>query len=167
MDQELEEYRQKSATPFNGATLATSDYIPLSELRSVLLSMLPILKEYFSEGIRKLDDWHEHDGYITTSSDATWNELDLACISEEALYASRPGDTYVRRAYTDRSYKFLLRYSVMDKDEDPQQYPGIWGDFDLTGDSKLVEKVHAILASFCGKLVVKNAKEYFDKNYAG
>ena len=167
MDQNLEKRWRTIQAPFDGATLTLSDYVPVAELRDILIRLVSMLQRKSFGNLKKLDDWHEHDGFIVESADATWEDLENALRDEDSLYESRQGDTYVRRAFYDASNHFLLRYYIMDKDEDADHYPGIQGDFDLTAQPVVIDEVRSIFESISDKIIVKNSKEFFDKNYAG
>jgi hypothetical protein len=169
MDKELQTDFQKGATPFDGDVIITSDLLEIGSLQESLLSIVKFLHNEFSSAtLLTFEDWHEHDGFITESAPAKWDQLEGVLVNVKTLYDSRQGDTYVRRAYYPSSKEFLLRYYVLEKDEDPNEYPGIWGDFDVISDSDTLEGiVSGLRKDVCDKIERKGAKEYFDQCYAG
>jgi hypothetical protein len=80
------------------------------------------------EDLATFADWHEHDGYLTSRQGTTWKTLEQVLASEQSLYESRTGETFVRQSYYPTDDTFLLRIYVLDEDED-SDYPGRWGDF--------------------------------------
>jgi hypothetical protein len=91
-----------------------------------------------------LRDWHEHDGYIWSRQSTTWQSVEQLLTSDQALYDGRAGDTFVRLAYYPSDSSFLLRIYVMDEDEEPE-YPGRWGNFDLSGAPSLLTTISSQL----------------------
>ena len=70
---------------------------------------------------------------------------------------------YVHSAFYPNDFSFLFRFYILD--DDPG-YPGIYGDCDVSGSSSLIEDVKSGAPSM-PELSITNAKEYFDKTYAG
>jgi hypothetical protein len=137
-------------------------------LRAALLPIVARLRlSYPNVALLEVEDWHEHDGYITSPGPSCWTALQRSLESDATLYAARHADTYVRRAFYPAGDHFLLRFYLLDEDEDAQ-YPGMWGDFDLCAEGPLLEEVVAQLrVEVSAELVVEPAKAYFDRGYAG
>lgn len=164
MTQEMEHRWKTSVSPFNGETLATTDLVPIAELRSMLLALVAELEQRLPDAeLLCYDDWHSHDGYITNSKPIGWRTVAAWFASDEDLYQARNADAFVRIALHPVDYSFLLRFHIPDRDEDPA-YPGVWGDFDLTGPSGLLADFQA---SFGPHIAITSAKAFFDNNYAG
>jgi hypothetical protein len=168
MDQRMLKHLQAGIKPFDGVTLHLDDLVSISHLRCALNVIVGSLKNaHPGVTLQAFEDWHEHDGYVVSSNKVEWDEIDLVLISDQALYESRHGDTYVRRAFYSVDDSFLLRYYVLDKDED-HLYPGIWGEFDLSCNRSLVDDIQAKLPEFPNTIVrVEQAKVFFDKRHAG
>jgi len=143
---------------------------------TALVTVVAVLREMHRDvNLLTLDDWHEHDGYIAQSSKFSYRNIEAAIVSNDSLYASRPGDEHVFKG------EFLLRFIVIDKDAD-EQYPGIWGRFDVSGSTPLMESISRRLTLFPDsvkkklpaghsaartKWVVDSAATWFDKTWAG
>lgn len=168
MNTELEKRWKEGKKPFNGNVLVLEDFFVLPELLECLKTISIVLKRHYSDsGLFMFDDWHEHDGYVTTASEYSWAMIDNILRSGKSLYHSRAGDTCVRKAIYPDNMEFLLRYYVMDEDED-REYPGIWGDFDICGSSVLLTEITSELRSDIQPLLYEgSAKAYFDGGYAG
>jgi hypothetical protein len=168
MDANLENRWRNKMPPFNDDCLYLDDLVPIANLRQFLISTLNILKLNISEGqLYKFDDWHEHDGIVTSKVLVPIKEIEEAMVSDDTLYASRHGDTFVHWAFYPANLAFLLRYYVLDDNED-HLYPGIWGTCDLTANKQLLETVQATAETEIIKVLkVGNAKTYFDRKYAG
>lgn len=139
----------------------------VSELRASLLAVVARLKQYPSASLVEVEDWHEHDGYVTSPRPCSWEALEESLRSDSALYEARHDDIYVRRAFYPEDDLFLLRFDLLDEDDD-EHYPGIWGDFDLCAEGPLLAELRARLqAQLSVDLVIEPAKAYFDRGYAG
>ncbi|GAB6098095.1 hypothetical protein JCM14469_43510 [Desulfatiferula olefinivorans] len=168
MNTELEKRLKEGKKPFDGNVLSLEDLFVLPELLVFLKTILKVLKrEYSNSGLFVFDDWHEHDGYLTIPKECSWEMMDEILNSEESLYESRSGDTFVRKAIFPQNMEFLFRYYVMDENED-SEYPGIWGDFDICGPSALLAEIKSELSAEIETLLYEGpAKTYFDSAYAG
>jgi hypothetical protein len=168
MDQELFERWKEGRPPFDEAVLRLDDLLPVHELRAALRNVVDDLKRTLGEPVLiGVEDWHEHDGYITSGRATTWSEIDRALESDELLYDARHTDAYVHRAFYVAGGRFLLRFDLLEKDED-ELYPGLWGTFDLSASQLMVEEILKGLPDQVRlKVVVEGAKQYFDRNYAG
>ncbi len=87
-------------------------------------------------------------------------------MNDESLRHSRHGDTYVRRAFYPDELTFLLRYDVLDPDEEPELSEPR-GDCDLCADANTIGEIRAKSERFANCIEVVSAKEYFDEIYAG
>ncbi|WP_133239336.1 hypothetical protein [Microvirga sp. KLBC 81] len=167
MDTTLEALWRTGKKPFE-LTLHADDLLPIKQLQEALSEIVGILKKIYSnQAMNYFDDWHEHDGYVTSSSPTTWEELERIISSEEILYAERNGDTYVNSAYYPASCDFLLRFEILDEDDD-KNYPGKWGEFDITSSPAIIKLIQSHLtAPAVEKLTTSLATDYFQKRYAG
>jgi hypothetical protein len=168
MDQHLDARWRARQSPFDGEILYVDDLIPIGALRMALVSVVAVLRQHFqTRDLYTLPDWHEHDGYLSSRQMTTWYALEQVLASEQSLYDSRPGDTFVRQIYYPRDNAFLLRIYVLDEGEDTA-YPGQWGDFDLSGAPSSLDAVIPQLPETIQRLLRRNPSGvYFDECYAG
>ncbi len=168
MDKTLDDAWKKGSQPFSGTTLACTESLPISIVRSALKSIVDVLQTLFpTTPILKFDDWHEHDGFVSPSEESSFSDLTSLLTSDETLYQARHGDDYVRRAFYARNGAFLLRFSIPDENEDPK-LPEIAGDFDLTSSSEIIDLVQRKLVNAeINNLELLGAQEFFNSRYAG
>jgi hypothetical protein len=165
MDDPLHLALTNGTTPFAGSTLHLSDLIPLSELQTLLANVVAYLKAEIPEAtLLRHADWHEHDGYLTASSPTTWEDVVNLASSEESLYNQRPGDDFVQIGIYEANRAFYLRISVIEEDNDPEQFPGRLGSFDVSASEPLLSKLKNAL--HCESLVVSEARPYFQQRSA-
>ena len=166
MDDTLQKAWINAAPPFNGETACLPDLVPIEHLSGLLSVVVKALqREVECSTLKVVSDWHEHDGYISSSQSTDWQSLAELVASPTALYEQRPADDLVRLAFFDPHRRFLLRVWIPDEDDDPEQYPGRWGTFDLSGSSILVRAIAQELPE--DRLLFCDAKSFFDKRYAG
>ena len=114
----------------------------------------------------RFDDWHQHDGYVTKAHAAEWGSLDQILLNDQTLHHSRHGDAYVRWGYYPNDFTFLLRYDVLDPDEEPELSEPE-GDCDLCANADIIISIRSQAEAFTKRLEVTSAKAYFDRIYAG
>ena len=168
MDQELYARWRAKQSPFEGEIIYLDDYLPIAQLRTTLVSLVDLLQQHYqAANLYTLRDWHEHDGYIWSRQSTSWQSVEQLLASEQSLYDGRTGDTYVRLAYYPSDSSFLLRVYVMDEDEEPE-YPGRWGNFDLSGAPSLLATITPQLPVAIQPLLRREQSgAYFDQSYAG
>lgn len=129
--------------------------------------MAILRQQYHATDLYTFHDWHEHDGIILPRQSTTWQALNELLATEQSLYEGRAGDTYVRQAYYPTDASFLFRIYVMDEDEEPE-YPGRWGNFDLSGAPRLLTGFSTEPPEILRPLLRRERSyDYFDRNYAG
>jgi hypothetical protein len=168
MDQQLDARWRAKQSPFDGDIIYLDDYIPIAPLRTALVLLVAILQQnYQTAKLYTLRDWHEHDGYIWSRQSTNWQSVEQLVASDQALYDGRAGDTFVRLAYYPSDSSFLLRIYVMDENEEPE-YPGRWGNFDLSATHGLLTTISTQLPDFVQRLLRRERSgTYFDQSYAG
>lgn len=167
MDEQLEHRWKTGKPPFDGRCIRLSDHVPLPTCRLLLRTMLGVLHERKGHcTLYRFDDWHEHDGYQTESRTTNWEALNQVLMNDQALHHSRHRDSYVRWAYYPDDFTFLLRYDVLDPDEEPE-LTGPEGDCDLCADANIIEEVRFKAERLTDCLEETSAKAYFDQTYAG
>ncbi|MCP4622952.1 MAG: hypothetical protein GY850_05415 [bacterium] len=168
MDRELAKRWSSAAPPFTGVCLYPDDALEITDLVKALTEVCTHLRETFGDvALRKYDDWLQHDGFVSGSEKSSWVELDNVLRSEKSLYEYRHDDDFVNRAFYPEDFSFLLRFDVFEEDDD-EEYPGIWGDFDICGDASWIEILRRRLAS-CITTVCKTepALQYYDRISVG
>ncbi len=169
MNGELERRWRGGIVPFSGQTITidSEDLTPLTPLRHALLAVVSRLQQRWSDAaLLSLDDWHEHDGFITVAKPISWVYLLSTLASDETLLALSHGDWAVRMSFFPKTYDFYLRvYVPADYDSD---YPERRGDFDITCASELAAELadNAALASGLS-FANRGAKNFFDPRYSG
>ncbi len=160
--------------PFNGQTVTLKDFVPLAQLRQAVLQVVQQLRDYRPvDALFRLDDWHEHDGYINHANPATWQELDALLTSEQTLKAASTGETYVRRGYFPAERDYYLRLYIPDtydnpfhSDDDPNLVD--YGLFDVTCQEPLAHQIaEAVGVIEAIELEVIAAQAFFDRSYGG
>ena len=105
--------------------------------------------------------------FINCSEKTIWNDIEKRLESTESLYNTRDGDYHVRITIYPASFKFILRYHILDEDDD-EFYPGIWGDFDLTIDKVFKNEIDEVFSKLnIDYISTSYPKHYFDENYGG
>lgn len=165
MDQEMVRRWRQGLAPFDGLHVGTDDYLPLPLLRSVLIAVGGRLQRDHPEALLlTLQDWHEHDGYVTSPRSTSWQELWSTLACDDRFYASRSSEDQVSNAFFPEDRSFYWRYHVLDEDEEPDYYPGRHGWFDVTCAAPLArDLVEAVRAEGVTEIRVQPAKQYFDR----
>jgi hypothetical protein len=169
LDKKLYDLWKTEQYPFNQTIFIQDDLMKLENLHNVLFHVVKFLKNKFPNAKLFLNhDWHEHDGFINNSENIYWNDVDTRLKSAESLYDTRDGDYHVRITIYPSDLKFILRYHILDEDDDIELYPGIWGDFDLTIDKNYSEEIDDVFRNLKIGIISRTyPKLYFDKNYGG
>ncbi len=167
MDKQLEQRWKTGKAPFDGECIRLTDHVQLPTLRLLLRTIVDVLHEWKKDcTLSRFDDWHEHDGYATEARATDWETLDQILLNDQTLHHSRHGDSYVRWAYYPDDFTFLLRYDVLDPDEEPELSEP-QGDCDLCADADIIREIRSKAERFTDRLEATSAKAYFDKIYAG
>jgi hypothetical protein len=158
---------QRDLSPFDGDCLVTDDLLSVVDLRALLAVVVSDLASHFSaQALYTFDDWHQHDGYVTERRVTDWGALAAVSGSDDALIASRQGDTYVHRSFYPEDFAFLLRYDVPDADRGDGT--GCAGTFDLSASSNMMATLAALVPlSLRPRVRIEPSKAYFDRTYAG
>jgi len=169
MTEQLEKAWKASSKPFHNETIYTEDLVPIGALQVFVSSIVRHIEMYYGgNSLFLFDDWHAHDGFIVPAAPVSIRVLVDHVATEDSLYQWRQGDFEVYRSIYPDTFDFLLRVNVLDADDDPEQYPGIWGSLSFTGYgfdlAEIGKRCHGISAI---KLARVNSKEYFDRVYAG
>jgi len=169
MIEQLEKAWRASSKPFHDETIYCEDLVPIGALQAFVSSIVQHIDLYYrSNSLFLFDDWHAHDGIIVPAGPVSIKQLAEHVATADSLYKWRQGDFQVYRSVYPDTSDFLLRVNVLDENEDPNQYPGIWGSLSFTGHGfDLVEirkRGHGVAGL---RLIQANSKQYFDRAYAG
>jgi hypothetical protein len=169
MTEQLEKAWKSSSKPFHSETIYTENLVPAGALQAFVNSIVRHIDLYYpGNALFLFDDWHAHDGFIVPATPVSMRELAEHVAAPDSLYKWRQGDFEVYRSIYPDTFDFLLRVNVLDADDDPEQYPGIWGSLSFTGYgfdlAEIRKRGHGVAAL---KLAQANSKEYFDRIYAG
>lgn len=170
MDSILESAWKSHKKPFHEKTLVHENPIPIPTLRLMLFSVINYCENvYPNRTLYTFDDWHEHDGYITSCQMTDFHDLRLTLESDNVLHDSMQGDDFVYKAIYPATQDFLLRYYIFEiGKDDPEYLPGICGRFTFTGcRSDLFEITKRLEGFDKSSLTTENSIRYFDKVYAG
>ncbi|AIE85655.1 hypothetical protein [Fimbriimonas ginsengisoli] len=143
MDLEFARRWQNGLPPFDGLTVSTADYIPISVLRHALIGATELLYEQRPEAsLFKLHDWHWHDEYLSEPQPYSWADLGSALLYDSALIAASPADDLVFLGVFPEQRDWYLRLYVPQVDDLPgYEYLTRHGRFDITGPSSLVHPI--------------------------
>lgn len=153
-------------SPFDGLTIAAPDdwlRAPLAwQAVSAILHWLHARDAKAS--VFRIEDWHEHDGYVNTAAPTSWDALLAMCASTESLVNSGSDDTYVRIGVFPERRDWYFRFCVEYESEEV----GHVIHFDFTSDHPLAMELKAMLESkVFGDCVVENASQYFGTSWGG
>ena len=169
MDGGLERRWREGAPPFDGQTVSfdTEDLTPLTPLRHALLAVTPLLQERWPDaGLFTLDDWHDHDGYVTVGKPASWAKLTAALASDDLFLTLSRGDYLVRMAFFPPTYVFYLRIYVPDASDN--DYPERRGNFDVTCAPELAAELAECATNASDlAMTIQGARSFFDLRYSG
>src|SRR5882762_684367 len=116
MTQQLQEAWKVSSKPFHDRTVYIEDLVRIEPLQKIVSSVVRHIELYYaSNSLFLFDDWHAHDGYITTPKPLTIAELVEHAATADSLYKWRHGDFAVHRSVYPETFDFLLRVKVLDE----------------------------------------------------
>lgn len=161
---ELQNRWQTARAPFNESVLLTTDLLPLSLLRTVTFNLVE--KLLTADALLAFEDWHEHDGYLTSAKQTARTRLTTMLSTDATLLNARSGEAYVHLGFLPLDHAWLLRIYVLEPDED-DQYPGCWGEFSLSGSAALCAAARQLAEVHTELVDVLLAKPHFDRTYAG
>lgn len=172
MDHEQNRRWQEGEPPFNGRTLETT-WMLLPTLRVAIAWTIGRLKRLGAEDLCRVEDWHEHDGYIVSATPWTWADLEQALTSDQSLRESTSDDTYVRSAFFPSSRAWYFRYLVTNDPGDLVDPPDLSvvgtspvGKLDLTGSMALIEEIERLLKPLV-HVEVHDARAFFNSGWGG
>jgi hypothetical protein len=168
MDTVMADLFQKSQKPFHEEVIYSEDLQPIFILRKIIEEIINyIITTYVGIDFFIYDDWHSHDGFVNSSKNISTEKLKLIAKTEDAIYNFRQGDFDVYWSIYPANHNFLFRFIVNAKDED-ENYPGIWGKFDYSGDRNEISKIiKKIKINENNKILREKSVDYFRRTYAG
>jgi hypothetical protein len=161
VDRITEPLWRETRSPFDGLTLVT----PMLSSRELLVATASVVRLLHRAcpgvTLTTAQDWHEHDGFVTEAAAASWDQLEEAVHSEDALMSWTPLDPFVRRAWLGRD-SFYLRWHYFDGYERPfHPAAPAGGDLDLTGAAPLVRRAQKRLRAAGIESETEAAKTFF------
>ena len=164
MDNEFEKRWRAGDDPFDGVTVYLEDFVPLADLCQMLIPLIQLLSAHCPEArMFRMEDWHEHDNYISRAMPASWQELRSLLESEDALRRASGRADYVRTAFFPEGREFLLRLYVPDIDDNP--HLGHYGAFDVTSHEPLALEARNAALEAGAMVQTMAAKAFFDRQY--
>jgi hypothetical protein len=162
---ELHQHWRTGTTPFDGTVVATYDDPTLTDVLDIMRIAVEGLRHDEGE-IWIYSDWHEHDGFMTSPKQISWNEFATRLSNPKTLYDSRDSDEYVRIGLYPASFSWLLRYNIDDNDK---EFINAWCslDFACTPGAPAFKVINEINLRWPGFTDLLPAKEFFDNSYGG
>jgi hypothetical protein len=151
--------------PLNGRTIYLEEAVPIADLLPVIRCVVAFLEDrYPNAALRRLDDWHEHDGVILEGSKTDWPSVKALLSSVEVFRAGVSDDTHVRLGLYDDDLSFYLRFGYF---ESPGQVavPPETGIMDLSSSDSIIQDVIALLQP--RRTMTASANVYFHERYKG
>lgn len=162
MDKRLNELRLNNKYPFNGVMYILDDLIHVSKIYDVIKELFIYLKGIYKDDKLFLNhDWFEHDGFVNDSREIEWNSIDVILKNEDSFYNSKDDDDEVRITIYNNCLDFILRYNLLDEDNDDECYPGKWGNFEVLCDESHHIKIEEVLRAYNVIYSKVKASEYF------
>jgi hypothetical protein len=172
MNERLLRAWEKGQQPFHGNTLSAENLTFEQIAECSCAVMLGLEQSFASDQFCKLDDWHEHDDYLTEAAPISLNEIEAAFASAAVLNQFCPGETGVCAAIYPQSAEFLWRIGVDESSNDrtPACHSGDghrWR-FDFSASDPHLVDVKTLLTSVQYIDVnVAPTIEFFDRNSTG
>lgn len=157
MNDELTRRLRSGQVPFDGNVL---HFAPPLASRSQLACAVAIATRALRRRLGDIDilvleDWLEHDDWISTERGCSWAELEGWARSPETLTSSCSDDWRVHTLVYAADFTMCLRYWV-DTDDDVRH------GFDVCGDAQTLCEIEAALISGGpGRPAVTTARRYF------
>jgi hypothetical protein len=157
---ELENRWRRGECPFDGPVLIASDWLSENALLMTVRNALALLrKAHGTRGLYANQDWHDHDGFVTSDRAVTWTEAQSWTRDVEQLRRSCSDDWRVHTLLYPDNFAFCLRYWLDDEGE---------GLFDLCGARGMFEKlVSSMQADGAALRIELSAKDCFDRSWGG
>jgi len=169
VDPEFEGRWRDGRKPFDGRTLVTP-LITIDLLLAVARTVVMGLRaQRPAASLRTLDDWHEHDGYVTSTEPASWDDVEAAIANKASFIEWTSDDDFVRRAWRDSDGTFYLRWFRYDESigTPPPDYPPVGGSLDLTGATAMVEALSCQLDPLDVGIQIVDPVAYFTDGWSG
>jgi hypothetical protein len=167
MNQGLHAAFVSGSMPFNQCTAFTTPSLSLDELLEIQRITLNFLELYYpNDHLFVFDDWHQHDGFISSERPVNRNELESYFVSTETLLKTDQGDYCVAKAVFPENMMFLWRWNIEDETDLPDG--DLWCSWDFTA---CVHEISEMLKFLTGVRGVRfehdSALNYFTIRYRG
>jgi hypothetical protein len=164
MDAILEPLWRAGEKPFHGTTIFPTENVYVRDAVVAMSSAYDHIALYYpSARLFALEDWHEHDGYISPSKPTSLAELREQVGSPESYVRSHSDDSAVYRAIYPESLDFVLRYCLWDDDSAGSADREVQWSF--TGYGHAIPELRKRWQQF--SLSEEPSAEYFQSRYAG
>lgn len=176
MDKDLSERWQRNEMPFNQMVLYPKAPLSLPQLSTILVTAVDYLQPIMPNmSLLHFLDWHQHDGWITNTTPATWGTIlqySNYLLTPNAIEDCQGDDDLVCQAYYPEDFSFLIRadtdWHVSDSIFPWKRKLDAYGTFDFTALPDLISRLLIKLESKTHlKFIMEPAKPYFDRCYAG
>lgn len=164
MDLEFARRWQLGQPPFDGLTVSTEEYVPLSVLRQSLKASALRLHRFDPDAeLRWARDHGSTDELVTESHPLAWAELMAIVATDEEILRASGGGEIAFYAVFPESRRWYLRFFTPPIDDLPgNEYLPRHGRFDLTGSVDLIREVARRIGESGLRVRVGPARPYFD-----
>ena len=165
MDVILEPLWQSGEKPFHGKTaFPMNDVFVRDAIIAIPWALDHIAQHYPANQLFALDDWHEHDGFISCAKLTTLEELRQQVATPESYVLSHSDDVAVYRAIYPDSRDFLLRYSLWDAESSDQDAADREVHWTFTGYGQDIAEMMKRWASY--NIETVPSAKYFQERHA-
>lgn len=166
MDGILETLWRSGEKPFHCETIyPLSDLYVRDAIVAIPSALSHIAQYYPANQLYALDDWHEHDGFIASSSPVALDDLRQQVATPESYVASHSDDSMVYRAIYPDTRDFLLRYCLWDADKPHQDAADREVHWTFTGYGHDLFEMMKRWAPY--NLARESSAKYFRDRYSG
>jgi hypothetical protein len=132
--------------------------MPLPEGRLVVERLASGLARTVHAPIRCFDDWHAHDGFVSSSKSTTWPEIHELISSDHRLRSWLTDDTWVMFTVYATNGAFCLRFGYSDEVKPPAL------NIDISGDNECLRMAEQAATNWEQEEL---AADYFQRIYRG
>ena len=160
MTPELEIRWKSGEIPFNGNIVTSCTDSSMETLLEVMRIFIETVVDP-SDKLFIYEDWHEHDGFITSGKPISFSDLKAILTESESLKSSTQGDDEVRTSIYPDNYSWLMRWCIDLEDN-------AYCDFEFCCSKDMSQKgLELMYAINPDELNRNTAKVYFDRSYGG
>lgn len=166
MDCTLNSLWSSGKKPFHGETIYPADEVFVRDAIVAIPSALDHIAQHYPDcPLFSLDDWHEHDGFVTSAESTTIKALSAELSTPESYVSFHSDECAVYRAVYPETLDFVLRYSLWVADDENQPLADREVHWTFTGCGHDIAELKKRWASY--HLVAEPSVKYFQSRYAG